>query len=78
VLTAQAKQEDLQQITGFKYSKDKDSNDVDMSIESAWTTLVAVRGKIVTTNPELAKSFDKAALLDYLMAGLLESFNTTR
>ena len=37
-----------------------------------------MRGKIVTTNPELAKSFDEAALLDYLIVGLLESFNTTR
>jgi hypothetical protein len=78
VLTAQAKREDLQQITGFKYGKDKDGKDIDMSIDSAWTTLVAVRGRIVTANPKLAESFDEATLLDYLMAGLPENFNTTR
>jgi gag-polypeptide of LTR copia-type len=72
-VTAAAKRTDLQQITGFKFGY-KDGKAVDMTINSAWSQLLSVRGKIAAADQKLAEAFDKETLFQYLLAGLPDSF----
>jgi hypothetical protein len=76
-ITAAAKREDLQQITGFKFGY-KDGKSVDMTISSAWAQLVSVRGKIAAADTKLAETFDLETLFQYLLAGLPDSFKTLK
>jgi hypothetical protein len=76
-ITAAAKREDLQQITGFKFGY-KEGKPVDMTISSAWAQLVSVRGKIATADAKLAETFDLETLFQYLLAGLPDSFRTLK
>jgi hypothetical protein len=75
VLTPETKREDLKQITGFEFGKNREGKDVDMTIDSAWTTLISVRGKVVAANPALSATFDEEMLFEYLVAGLPPSFD---
>ena len=78
ILTPQAKRKDLQLITSFKFGKDKDGKDVDMTIESAWAELVAARGRVVAANPQMTETLSEDNMLDYLMIGLPSQFDVTR
>jgi Reverse transcriptase (RNA-dependent DNA polymerase) len=72
--TSVARREDLQQITGFKFGM-RNGKSVEMTIQTAWTYLVSIRGKIAIADPKLASTFDLSTLFEYLLAGLPESFN---
>ena len=73
-VTPTARREDLQQITGFEFGK-LNGKPVDMTISSAWSHLVSVRGKIAVANPKLAETFSQETLFEYLLAGLPDSYN---
>ena len=46
-----------------------------MTISSAWSYLVSVRGKITITNLKLAETFSQETLFEYLLTGLPDSYN---
>jgi hypothetical protein len=72
--TPAARRDDLQQITGFKFGL-LDGKSVDMTVSSAWAHLVSMRGRIHAANPDLARTFTKEVLFEYLASGLPSSFN---
>jgi hypothetical protein len=72
--TPAARRDDLQQITGFKFGL-LDGTSVDMTVSSAWAHLVSMRGRIHAANPDLARTFTKEVLFEYLVNGLPSSFN---
>ena len=73
-VTPTARREDLQQITGFEFRK-LNGKPVDMTISSAWSYLVSVRGKITVTNSKLAETFSHETLFKYLLTSLPDSYN---
>ena len=68
----------LQQITSFKYGKNKNGEDVDMTIDSAWAILREARRRVNAADPGMAATFGETQLFGFLMDGLPLDFAVTK
>lgn len=68
----------LQQITSFKYRRDKNGNEIDMTIDSAWSILREARRRVSVADPSIATTFRETQLFGFLINGLPLEFSITK
>ncbi|KAI1007786.1 hypothetical protein K3495_g436 [Podosphaera aphanis] len=74
-VSAVTKRDDPKQITNFKFGF-IDDLPVQMTISSAWSHIVSARSRVNESNPQMAATFIREVLFEYLTSGLPSSFDT--